>query len=136
MPSYAILFSVAFFVVYFMLICFENLRRNHPTNLILTAILTLAIGFMTMMVCARYEAQFVMLALTITSLCCSGVALLASTTSIDFTRYEFKRLLVFCFLDGLAGCGFWRSVLSYLDFQRYLFGYRPAMLDSILFIAA
>jgi len=40
-----ILSLVVFLVVYFALICCENVRRSHPTNLICTGILTLSIGF-------------------------------------------------------------------------------------------
>jgi hypothetical protein len=41
-----ILAMVVFFVVYLVLLCCDGVRRAHPTNLICTGILTLAIGFM------------------------------------------------------------------------------------------
>uniref|UniRef100_A0A914DKB1 Uncharacterized protein n=1 Tax=Acrobeloides nanus TaxID=290746 RepID=A0A914DKB1_9BILA len=76
---------IVFLVVYILLMCFEKLRRSHPVNLYLTGILTLSIGFMTMMICARHKIEFVMIALVITTICCGSVILFASQTRIDFT---------------------------------------------------
>lgn len=48
-------YSAAFMVVYIVLMCCENVRRSFPANLIMTGVLTLSIGYMTMMITSFYQ---------------------------------------------------------------------------------
>lgn len=84
-PSVYLLSYGAFLVVYIALMCCEGVRRSFPANIICTAILTLAIGYMTMMICARYNVVSVLLCLTITTICCGGIILFSMQTKYDIT---------------------------------------------------
>jgi len=64
-----------------------DLRRKHPTNIILLTIFTLATSVMLGVVCTRYTTESVILAGVITTVTCGLVAVLALTTRIDFTRW-------------------------------------------------
>jgi len=74
-----------FLVVYIVLMCCENVRRSHPANLICTGILTLAIGYMTMMITAHYKIESVLMCLIITTVCCAGIILFSMQTKYDLT---------------------------------------------------
>ncbi|MFH4977991.1 hypothetical protein AB6A40_004700 [Gnathostoma spinigerum] len=74
-----------FFVVYITLMCCESVRRSFPANLIATGILTLAIGYMTMMICSFNNVISVLLCLIITTVCCGGIILFSSQTKHDLT---------------------------------------------------
>lgn len=76
---------IVFFVVYIALICSESLRRSHPTNLICLGILTIAIGFLTMMITAYHSIASVFLCFIITSISCAAIALFATLTKKDLT---------------------------------------------------
>nr|CAD2196638.1 unnamed protein product [Meloidogyne enterolobii] len=80
-----ILSLVVFLVVYFALICCENVRRSHPTNLICTGILTLSIGFVTMVMTSFYTVDSVVLAFAVTTLSCGGIVIFSMTTKRDIT---------------------------------------------------
>ncbi|CAD5231016.1 unnamed protein product [Bursaphelenchus xylophilus] len=74
-----------FLVVYIALMCCESVRRSFPANLICTAVLTLAIGYMTMMLAATKDLVPVLLCLVITSVCCGGIILFSMQTKHDLT---------------------------------------------------
>uniref|UniRef100_A0A914X6F7 Uncharacterized protein n=1 Tax=Plectus sambesii TaxID=2011161 RepID=A0A914X6F7_9BILA len=74
-----------FMVVYIVLMCCESVRRRTPANLICLAILTLAIGYMTMMITAMYNVQSVLMALGITVGCCAGIIIFSMQTKHDLT---------------------------------------------------
>uniref|UniRef100_A0A1I7ZQZ0 Protein lifeguard 1-like n=1 Tax=Steinernema glaseri TaxID=37863 RepID=A0A1I7ZQZ0_9BILA len=74
-----------FLGVYIALMCCESVRRSFPSNLIMTAILTLAIGYMTMMLCSVYDIVSVLLTLIITTVCCASIIVFAATTKKDLT---------------------------------------------------
>ncbi|CAK5027539.1 unnamed protein product [Meloidogyne enterolobii] len=80
-----ILSLVVFLVVYFALICCENVRRSHPTNLICTGVLTLSIGFVTMVMTSFYTVDSVVLAFAVTTLSCGGIVIFSMTTKRDIT---------------------------------------------------
>jgi len=75
----------AFIVVYIVLMCCENVRRSFPANIICTAILTLAIGYMTMMITSLHSAESVVMCLVITTLCCGSIIIFSSQTKYDLT---------------------------------------------------
>jgi hypothetical protein len=84
-PSLYFLSYFTFLGVYIALMCCESVRRSFPTNLICTGILTLAIGYMTMMITARYNMESVLLCLVITTVCCASIILFSSQTKYDLT---------------------------------------------------
>ncbi|VDD89703.1 unnamed protein product [Enterobius vermicularis] len=76
---------VVFLIVYIMLMCCESVRRSFPSNLIATAILTLSIGYMTMMVCSYHRVESVLMCLIITTVCCGGIIIFSIQTKYDLT---------------------------------------------------
>ena len=76
---------IAFFGVYIALICSDSLRRSYPGNMICLGILTLAIGFMTMMLTAYHTIESVFLCFVITAVSCAAVSLFATVTKKDLT---------------------------------------------------
>ncbi|CAD5225560.1 unnamed protein product [Bursaphelenchus okinawaensis] len=74
-----------FLAVYIALMCCESVRRSFPANLICTAVLTLAIGYMTMMLAATKDLTPVLMCLVITSVCCGGIILFSMQTKHDLT---------------------------------------------------
>lgn len=74
-----------FMVVYIALMCCENVRRSFPANIICTAILTLAIGYMTMMICSMYKIETVVLTLIITTIVCGAIIVFSMQTKYDIT---------------------------------------------------
>ncbi|XP_003744427.1 protein lifeguard 1 [Galendromus occidentalis] len=76
---------LVFIITYFSLVCCEGVRRNHPGNLILLSVFTLAMSFMTGVITTAYKIDSVMLALGICAICCIGVTLFSFNTKYDFT---------------------------------------------------
>ena len=74
-----------FLIVYFTIMCCESVRRSFPSNLIATSLLTLSIGYMSMMLCTRYSLDSVLLCLIITTVCCGGIVVFSMTTKHDLT---------------------------------------------------
>jgi FtsH-binding integral membrane protein len=74
-----------FFVTYLVLMCCESVRRSFPANLIVTGILTLAIGYMTMMICSVHKVETVMLTLVITTVVCASIIIFSMQTKYDLT---------------------------------------------------
>lgn len=81
-----ILGYVAFLIVYIVLMCCEGVRRSFPTNLICTGILTLSIGYMTMMITAYHSIGIVLMCLVITTLSCTAIILFSMQTKYDLTN--------------------------------------------------
>ncbi|KAL3984832.1 Inhibitor of apoptosis-promoting Bax1 family protein [Acanthocheilonema viteae] len=103
---------VIFMVIYFTLMCCEGVRRSFPGNLIALSILTLAIGYMTMMFCSYHRTTSVLLCLTITVVCCAGIIIFSSQTKYDLTSMYgilfivSLVLLVFGFVAVIAAVAF------------------------------
>lgn len=74
-----------FLIVYIVLMCCEGVRRSFPSNLICTGILTLSIGYMTMMLTARYNIESVLMCLVITTVCSAGIIIFSMQTKHDLT---------------------------------------------------
>jgi len=88
-PHAAFLFMtsyITFLVVYIALMCCEGVRRSHPTNLILTGVLTVSMGYLTMMLAAQKQPEIVMLTLVVTTISCGGIILFSMQTRVDFTN--------------------------------------------------
>lgn len=88
-PSLYYISYVTFLIVYLTLMCCEGVRRSFPVNLIATGILTLSIGYMTMMITSFHNVVSVLLCLIITAVCCVGIIIFASQTKYDLTRFFF-----------------------------------------------
>ncbi|KAM3717570.1 Protein lifeguard [Dirofilaria immitis] len=84
-PSLYFLSYFVFLVVYLTLMCCESVRRSFPGNLVALSILTLAIGYMTMMICSYNQIISVLLCLIITAVCCGGIIIFSSQTKYDLT---------------------------------------------------
>ncbi|XP_048056558.1 transmembrane BAX inhibitor motif containing 1a isoform X1 [Megalobrama amblycephala] len=79
--SYAV-----YFVTYIVLVCCQGPRRRFPWNLILLAIFTLALSFMTGNIASYYSTRAVFLALGITVVVCVAVTIFCFQTKVDFTK--------------------------------------------------
>ncbi|XP_077576905.1 protein lifeguard 2-like isoform X2 [Stigmatopora nigra] len=97
--SYAV-----FFVTYLTLSCCTAVRRRFPWNLILLAIFTLSLSYMTGMLSSFYNTKSVMMCLGITSAVCLLVTIFSFQTKIDVTTCR-GMLFIFSmvvFISGLA----------------------------------
>ncbi|KAM6977981.1 fas apoptotic inhibitory molecule 2b [Aplochiton taeniatus] len=95
--SYAV-----FFVTYLVLSCCSAPRRLFPWNLILLAIFTLSLSYMTGMLSSYYNTKSVIMCLGITTLVCLTVTVFSFQTKIDVTSYQ-GVLLIFCMVMFIAG---------------------------------
>lgn len=74
-----------YFVTHIVLVCCKGPRRKFPWNLILLAIFTLAMSYMTGTISSYYETKAVFLALGITAIVCIIVTVFCFQTKVDFT---------------------------------------------------
>ncbi|XP_066520029.1 transmembrane BAX inhibitor motif containing 1a [Hoplias malabaricus] len=79
--SYAV-----YFVTHIVLACCKGPRRRFPWNLILLALLTLAMSYMAGTISSYYSTKAVFLALGITVLVCIAVTVFCFQTKVDFTK--------------------------------------------------
>ncbi|KAL6456021.1 hypothetical protein MHYP_G00358720 [Metynnis hypsauchen] len=79
--SYAV-----YFVTHIMLVCCKGPRRRFPWNLLLLAIFTLAMSYMTGTISSYYNTKAVFLALGITVVVCIAVTVFCFQTKVDFTK--------------------------------------------------
>ncbi|XP_063284617.1 protein lifeguard 2 [Pelobates fuscus] len=79
---------VVFFVTYLTLACCTGPRRRFPWNLILLAIFTLSMAYVTGMLSSYYNTKSVILCLGITALVCLSVTLFSFQTKIDITSCQ------------------------------------------------
>uniref|UniRef100_A0A915Q6F9 Uncharacterized protein n=1 Tax=Setaria digitata TaxID=48799 RepID=A0A915Q6F9_9BILA len=84
-PLLYIMSFITFLVVFLTLTCCESVRRSFPGNLIALSVLTLAMGYMTMMLCSYHRVISVLLCLIITLVCCVGIIIFSSQTKYDLT---------------------------------------------------
>ncbi|KAJ8260126.1 hypothetical protein GJAV_G00177340 [Gymnothorax javanicus] len=79
---------LVFFATYLTLSCCAGPRRQFPWNLILLAIFTLSLSYMTGMLSSFYNTKSVVLCLGITALVCLSVTVFSFQTKIDFTSCQ------------------------------------------------
>ncbi|XP_072117183.1 protein lifeguard 3-like isoform X1 [Mobula birostris] len=93
-----------FFVVYIVLVCCEGPRRKFPWNVILLAVFTLAMSYMTGMIASFYNTRSVFLCFGITGLVCLGVTVFCFQTKVDFTSCGglFCALGIGLFVSGIV----------------------------------
>ena len=123
-----------FLVVYIALMCCESVRRSFPANIICTAILTLSIGYMTMMLCAFKDIKMVALCLMITTLVCGSIIIFSMQTKYDLTSmmgyvfifsmvvmmFGFVAMFANIFIRGISILHLIYSGLAALLFMVYL----------------
>uniref|UniRef100_UPI00398E9B56 protein lifeguard 3-like n=1 Tax=Pristiophorus japonicus TaxID=55135 RepID=UPI00398E9B56 len=73
-----------FIVIYFVLVCCEGPRRKFPWNVILLAVFTLAMSYLTGTIASYYSTKSVFLCLGITALVCLGVTIFCFQTKRHF----------------------------------------------------
>ncbi|XP_076118906.1 protein lifeguard 3 [Alosa pseudoharengus] len=76
---------VLYLVTYLVLVCCEGPRRRFPLNLVLLAVFTLAMSYMTGTISSYYDTKAVFLALIITAVVCVIVTIFCFQTKVDFT---------------------------------------------------
>ncbi|XP_077369073.1 protein lifeguard 2-like [Festucalex cinctus] len=91
-----------FFVTYLTLSCCSGPRRQFPWNLILLAIFTLSLSYMTGMLSSFYNTKSVIMCLGITAAVCLLVTILSFQTKMDVTSYQ-GVLLIFCMVMFISG---------------------------------
>ncbi|KAG7327008.1 hypothetical protein KOW79_010409 [Hemibagrus wyckioides] len=79
--SYAV-----YIVTHLVLVCCKGPRRRFPWNLILLALFTLALSYMTGTISSYYDTKSVFLALGITAIVCIAVTVFCFQTKVDFTK--------------------------------------------------
>uniref|UniRef100_A0A3B3U919 Protein lifeguard 2 n=1 Tax=Poecilia latipinna TaxID=48699 RepID=A0A3B3U919_9TELE len=95
---------VVFFVTYLTLSCCSAPRRQFPWNLILLAIFTLSLSYMTGMLSSFYNTKSVVMCLGITAAVCLVVTVFSFQTKLDVTSCQ-GILFIFCvvmFISGLV----------------------------------
>ncbi|XP_056145411.1 protein lifeguard 3 [Lampris incognitus] len=76
---------VVYFIVYCILICCKEPRRRFPWNILLLAVFTLSMSYMTGTIASYYETKAVFLAIGITAIVCVSVTVFCFQTKVDFT---------------------------------------------------
>ncbi|KAF4080265.1 hypothetical protein AMELA_G00168380 [Ameiurus melas] len=79
--SYAV-----YIITHIVLVCCKGPRRRFPWNLILLALFTLALSYMTGTISSYYNTKSVFLALGITVIVCFAVTVFCFQTKVDFTK--------------------------------------------------
>ncbi|KAB5584632.1 hypothetical protein PHYPO_G00109740 [Pangasianodon hypophthalmus] len=79
--SYAV-----YIITHLVLVCCKGPRRRFPWNLILLALFTLALSYMTGTISSYYDTKSVFLALGITVIVCIAVTVFCFQTKVDFTK--------------------------------------------------
>ncbi|XP_041925235.1 protein lifeguard 3 isoform X3 [Alosa sapidissima] len=74
---------VLYLVTYLVLVCCEGPRRRFPLNLVLLAVFTLAMSYMTGTISSYYDTKAVFLALIITAVVCVIVTIFCFQTKIS-----------------------------------------------------
>lgn len=78
---------VVFFVLYFVLVCCEGVRRSYPSNVIMLALFTLALSYLVGVISSFHETNIVLIMMGITTLVCASVMIFACQTKYDFTTW-------------------------------------------------
>ena len=76
------------FVILIALACFENLRRQTPTNFILLIVFTLCESFLLGVISSQYDTKIVLVAVGVTAVVVVALTIFAFQTKIDFTIFS------------------------------------------------
>ncbi|KAL2104265.1 hypothetical protein ACEWY4_001133 [Coilia grayii] len=118
-----------FLVTYLTLACCSGPRRQFPWNIILLAIFTLSLSYMTAMLSSFYNTKSVMLCLGITALVCLSVTVLSFCTKVDITSCQ-GVLAIFSITVFI--CGLLLAIVLPLGYVPWLHALY-AVLGAILF---
>ncbi|XP_017549796.1 protein lifeguard 2-like isoform X2 [Pygocentrus nattereri] len=99
---------VLFIVTYMTLYIFSRPRRTFPWNVILLAIFTLALAFMTGLMSSYFKTMSVMICLGITAFICLSITIFSFQTKIDLTSV-WGMLCISC-----TALSFWGLLLAIL----------------------
>ncbi|KAM6948855.1 transmembrane BAX inhibitor motif containing 1a [Aplochiton taeniatus] len=95
-----------YFVTHIVLVCCKGPRRKYPWNVILLAIFTLAMSYITGAISSNYDTKAVFLALGITAVVCIAVTVFCFQTKVDFTKCQglFCVLGIVVMVTGIITC--------------------------------
>lgn len=93
-----------FFVTYMVLVCCEGPRRRFPWNILLLALFTLAMSFMTGTIASYYSSKAVLICIGITAIVSIAVTVFCFQTKVDFTSCGgfFAVLGIVVFITGIV----------------------------------
>lgn len=78
---------VLFFVLYFVLVCCEGVRRSSPANIILLTAFTLSLSYLVGVISSFHQTNIVLIMMGVTTLVCASVMIFACQTKYDFTTW-------------------------------------------------
>lgn len=78
---------VVFFVLYFVLVCCEGVRRSYPANVIMLSLFTLSLSYLVAVISSFHETNIVLIMMGVTTLVCASVMIFACQTKYDFTTW-------------------------------------------------
>lgn len=107
--SYAV-----FLVTYITLVCCPGVRRQHPVNIIVLSIFTLAMSYMTATISSYYDTKIVLMAIGICAVVCLVVSFSAACCKFDMTKWGW--------LLGLIAL-----MIILFGFITIMFAYVPAL---------
>ncbi|KAG7477379.1 fas apoptotic inhibitory molecule 2b [Megalops cyprinoides] len=120
---------VVFFGTYLTLSCCTAPRRQFPWNLILLAIFTLSLSYMTGMLSSFYNTKSVVLCLGITAMVCLSVTVFSFQTKVDVTSCH-GVLFILCMV--MFFCGIVLAIVVPFGYVPWLHAIYAA-LGAILF---
>lgn len=78
---------VLFFVLYFVLVCCDGVRRSSPANIILLTAFTLSLSYLVGVISSFHQTNIVLIMMGVTTLVCASVMIFACQTKYDFTSW-------------------------------------------------
>jgi len=133
-PGLYSLANLTFLATYIALSCCGDLRRQHPTNIILLIIFTLSLAFIMGFMSSFYNTRSVMLCIGITALVCMSVTLFSFQSKVDFTSCQG---VLFCMCMSMLFCAIALSIVvpfGYVPWLHAIYAVIGAMLFT-LFLA-
>lgn len=107
---------LVYFISTFVLVLVEEVRRKHPTNLILLTVLTISLSVIAAIASCKYQTEVVLLAAAATAVTFLILSLVAMTTNLDFTKMG-KTLCYLCLIQLFVGTAM-MIILSLLNYHK------------------
>ncbi|GMT09218.1 hypothetical protein PFISCL1PPCAC_515, partial [Pristionchus fissidentatus] len=85
---------VVYLVTYLSLVCCKCTRKKTPLNYIMTGLLVFSMGWMTIGITIHSDAEVVLIALLMTTVCCTAVIIFAIKTKFDMTNCRTVLMLI------------------------------------------
>lgn len=115
---------IVFLATYLTLSCCAGPRRQFPWNLILLAVFTLSLTYMTGMLASFYNTKSVVLCLGITAMVCLSVTVFSFQTKVDFTSCQ-GLLITLCMV--MFFCGIVLAIVVPFGYVPWLHGIYAAL---------